>query len=150
MANDLNQCNFIGRLGNDIDTRYMPNGDAVANFSIACGWKSKDKEGAEWVRIVAFGKLAEICSKYLAKGSRIYISGKMRTRKWQDQSGNDRYTTEIVANDMQMLDNKQDAPQSGNYQQSNDAPQSAPPQLNAGAEFEDDIPFNKLQHEYAY
>lgn len=142
MANDLNQCNFIGRLGNDVETRFLPNGDAVANFSIACGWKSKDKEGAEWVRIVAFGKLAEICGNYLAKGSRIYISGGMRTRKWQDQSGNDRYTTEIVASNMQMLDSKQDG-QQGGYQQQASQPeqQSAPAPAPAATEFEDDIPF---------
>lgn len=106
--NDLNQCNFIGRLGGDVETRYLTNGDAVVNFTIACGWKSKDSEGAEWVRIVAFGKLAGICSEYLSKGSRVFISGRIQTRKWQDQQGNDRYTTEIIANQMQMLDSKKD------------------------------------------
>tara|TARA_Y100000593_G_C4133052_1_gene248385 strand:+ start:178 stop:600 length:423 start_codon:yes stop_codon:yes gene_type:complete len=140
MANDLNQCNFIGRLGNDVETRFLPNGDAVVNFSIACGWKSKDKEGAEWVRIVAFGKLAEICDKYLAKGSRIYISGGMRTRKWQDQSGQDRYTTEIVASNMQMLDSKQDGQQDG-YQQQPTQPQQQSAAGAASSEFDDDIPF---------
>ena len=106
MANDLNQCNFIGRLGRDPEMRTMPNGDQVANFSIACGWKSKQKEGTEWINIVAFGKLAEIIGQYLNKGSKIYISGGMRTRKWQDQSGADRYSVEIVAKDMIMLDSK--------------------------------------------
>ena len=106
MANDLNRCDFTGRLGKDPEMRTMPNGDQVANFSIACGWKSKQKEGTEWVNIVSFGKLAEIIGQYLKKGSKIYISGGMRTRKWQDHSGADRYSTEIVAKDMIMLDSK--------------------------------------------
>lgn len=109
MANDLNQCNFIGRLGRDPETRYMPNGDAVTGFSLAVGWKGKDKEGCEWVNIVAYGKLAEICNEYLHKGSQVYISGSMRTEKWQDKQGNDRYTTKIVADKMQMLGGKQEA-----------------------------------------
>ena len=106
MANDLNNCSFIGRLGKDPEIRYIPDGSAVANFSIACGWKTKTKEGTEWINIVAFGKLAEIIGQYLNKGSKIYISGGMRTRKWQDNSGADRYRTEIVAKDMIMLDSK--------------------------------------------
>ena len=152
----INKVIILGNLGNDPETKYMPNGNAVTNISIATSesWKDKqsgqEQERTEWHRVVFFNRLAEIAGEYLRKGSKVYIEGQLRTRKWQDQSGNDRYTTEIVASDMQMLDNKQDAPQSGNYQQSNDAPQSAPPQSNAGAEFEDDIPFNKLQHEYAY
>ena len=109
MARSLNQCNFIGRVGQPIDLRYMPNGNAVANFSIACSDDYKDKqtgqkvERTNWVRIVAFGSLAETCGKWLDKGSQVFISGKLTERKWQDQSGQDRYTTEIVANDMQML-----------------------------------------------
>lgn len=106
MSKDLNQCNFIGRMGQDPDVRYTPSGDAVANISLAVGWKTKDKEGTEWVRVVAFKRLAEIVGQYLSKGSQIYVSGSMRTRKWQDQSGNDRYTTEIVANEIQMLDSR--------------------------------------------
>ena len=106
MANDLNNCSFIGRLGKDPEIRYIPDGSAVANFSIACGWKTKTKEGTEWISIVAFGKLAEIIGQYLNKGSKIYISGGMRTRKWQDNSGADRYRTEIIAKDMIMLDSK--------------------------------------------
>ena len=82
MANDLNQCQFIGRLGRDPEIKYMPNGDPVANLSLACDWKGKDKEGTEWVRIVAFGKLAEIMGKYLRKGSQVFIQGSLRTRKW--------------------------------------------------------------------
>lgn len=103
MSNDLNLCQFIGRLGRDPETRFMTNGDPVCNFSIAVGWKSKDKEGAEWVRISAFGKLAEICGQYLKKGSQVYINGRMQTRKWADKDGVEKYTTEIMADRMQML-----------------------------------------------
>ncbi|HBJ74659.1 MAG TPA: single-stranded DNA-binding protein [Syntrophaceae bacterium] len=103
MANDLNQCQFIGRLGKDPEQRFLPNGDAVVNFSLAVGWKGKDKEGCEWVNVVAFKKLAEIIAQYCTKGQQVYISGKMRTRKWQDKEGQDRYSTEIVADQMQMV-----------------------------------------------
>lgn len=121
MANDLNQCNFIGRLGQDVEIKYLPSGEAVANLSIAVGetWKDKQtgakQERTEWVRGVAFGKLADIMGQYLAKGSKVFIGGKMRTRKWQDQSGADRYSTEIVVKDMQMLDSRQEG---GQQQQS--------------------------------
>ena len=106
MANDLNLCQFIGRLGADPEVRYMADGSAVANFRIACGWKGKDKEGTEWINMTAFGKLAEICGEYLHKGSQVYTAGKQRTRKWQDRDGTDRYTTEIVLEKMQMLGGK--------------------------------------------
>ena len=106
MSNDLNQCNFIGRLGKDPESRNTTSGMAVVNASIACGWKSKDKEGTEWVNLVFFDKLAEIVSKYLRKGSKVYVSGRMQTRKWQDKEGRDRYTTEVVCDRMQMLDSK--------------------------------------------
>lgn len=109
MANDLNQCQFIGRLGKDVETRYLPEGDAVSSFSLACNWKGRDTEGVEWIRIVAFGKLAEICAEYLHSGSQVYISGRMRTRKWQAKDGTDRYTTEIVADRMQMLGGRKDS-----------------------------------------
>ena len=102
MANDLNQCNFIGRLGKDVETRYMPSGEAIASFSIAVGWKSKDKEGTEWVNITAFGKLAEICEKYLAKGSQVFIQGRFKTDKYE-KDGETKYSTKIVADRMQML-----------------------------------------------
>ena len=86
MSNDLNQCNFIGRLGNDPECRYLPNGDAVTNISIAVGESWKDKQGnkqerTEWIKVVAFRKLGEISAEYLRKGSKVYISGKMKTRK---------------------------------------------------------------------
>ena len=135
MANDLNQCQFIGRLGKDPEIKYMPNGDPVANMSIACGWKGKDKEGTEWVRIVAFGKLAEIMGKYLRKGSQVFIQGSLRTRKWQGQDGSDRYTTEIVADKMQMLDSRGD--QNGAQQQAQaDSGHAAP-----STDFDDSVPF---------
>ncbi len=103
MSNDLNSCNFIGRLGKDPEVRYAPNGDAFCSFSIAVGWKSKDKEGAEWVNIVTNGKLAEICGEYLKKGKQVYINGRMTTRKYDDKDGITRYSTEIRADRMQML-----------------------------------------------
>ena len=108
MATDLNLCQFIGRLGKDPETRYMTGGDAVVNFSVAVGWKSKEKEGTEWVRCTAFGKLAEICGQYLKKGSQVYVAGRMATRKWQDKDGQDRYTTEITLDRMQILGSRQD------------------------------------------
>lgn len=136
MSKDLNQCNFIGRLGKDPESRQA--GDTtVCNFSLAVGWKTKDKEGAEWVNVAVFGKLAEICAQYLKKGSKVFISGSMRTRKWTDKDGQDRYTTEIVANEMQMLDGKQDAQSSG--ERSYNANGTLPQQPEA---FDDDIPFN--------
>ena len=138
MANDLNNCSFIGRLGKDPEMRTMPNGDQVANFSIACGWKTKTKEGTEWINIVAFGKLAEIIGQYLKKGSRIYVSGGMRTRKWQDQSGADRYSVEIVAKDMIMLDGK------GSGQESSSRPpaqKSAPERSMPDDYWNDEVPF---------
>lgn len=112
MSKDLNQCNFIGRLGRDPEIKYLPDGKAVANFSIACGddYKAKDGQKVEqtnWVNIVAFGRLAEIIGEYCSKGSRVFVSGKQVTRKWQHKStGEDRYTTEIVASEMQLLDSR--------------------------------------------
>jgi single-strand DNA-binding protein len=112
----MNQCNFIGRLSADPEVRYLQDGTAVANFTIACGEKWKDKQGqqqekTEWVRIVAWRKLGEICGEYLTKGSMVFISGKMDTRKWDDQEGNTRYTTEIVAREMKMIGGRGDGGQ---------------------------------------
>ena len=111
MSKDLNLCQFIGRLGKDVDMRYTSDGKAIANLTIACGESWKDKQGnkqekTEWVRISAFGKLAEIMGQYLKKGAQVYISGRMQTRKWQDKDGQDRYTTEIIADQLQMLDSR--------------------------------------------
>ena len=134
MANDLNQCQFIGRLGKDPETRYMPNGDAVTSFSIACGWKTKDKEGTEWVNVTAFGKLAEICSEYLRKGAQVFIQGRMQTEKYE-KDGVTRYTTKIVADRMQMLGGRSD----GDERQEKPAPKQA----SGGfpADDLDDVPF---------
>jgi single-strand DNA-binding protein len=110
MSNDLNRCEFIGRLGKDPEVRFTASGEAICNFSIAVGWKTKDKDGTEWVRITSFGKLAGICGDYLKKGSQVFIAGRMTTRKWQNKDGVDQYTTEVVADQMQMLGGKSDAP----------------------------------------
>ena len=103
MPNDLNQCNFIGRLGRDPEVRYTPSGTAVASFSLACGYKYKDTEHTEWINIVAFGKLSEIIGEYCTKGKQVFISGRLQTDQWEDKEGNKRYTTKIIADKMIML-----------------------------------------------
>ena len=111
----INKAILIGRLGRDPEVRYTPDGTAVANFSIATseGWKDKDsgekRERTEWHRIVAFGRLGEICGEYLSKGKQVYIEGRIQTREWEDKEGVKRYTTEIVASQMQMLGSREDA-----------------------------------------
>lgn len=120
MANDLNLCLFIGRLGADPETRFAPNGTAVTNIRIAVGKKWKDKNGqtqesTEWVPVVMFSRLAEVAGEYLKKGSRVRINGEFRTRKWEDQQGNARFTTEIVASEMQMLDGRGDGAGQNDY-----------------------------------
>lgn len=107
----INNCMFIGRLGRDPESRFTQSGKTVVNFSIACSEKRGGEEYTEWVNIVVWDKLGEICAQYLQKGSLVYISGRMQTRKWQDQSGTDRYTTEIVAREMKMLGGKSDGKQ---------------------------------------
>lgn len=108
----VNKVILVGNLGQDPDMKYMPNGNAVANISVATSesWKDRDsgekKERTEWHRVVLFRKLGEIAGQYLKKGSKVYIEGKLQTRKWQDKNGQDRYTTEIVADQMQMLDSR--------------------------------------------
>lgn len=106
---DINKCMFTGRLGKDPDMRMTSEGTQIANLSLAVSWRTKGKEGTEWVRVSFFGTPAEICSKYLKKGSRVAVVGRMSTRKWQDQSGNDRYTTEIAGQEMTMLDSRQNS-----------------------------------------
>ena len=112
MARGINKVILVGNLGKDPETRYMPSGKAVTNFSIATSesWKDKQtgeqKEQTEWHNIVMYDRLAEIAAEYLRKGSQVYVEGKLRTRKWQDKEGRDRYTTEIQANEMQMLGGK--------------------------------------------
>ena len=112
MARGINKVILIGNLGNDPDVRYTSGGSPIANISLATSesWRDKEtgdqQERTEWHRIVFFGRRAEFVSEYLRKGSKIYVEGRLRTNKWQDRDGNDRYTTEIVANDVQMLDSK--------------------------------------------
>jgi single-strand DNA-binding protein len=112
MSRGVNKVIIVGNLGKDPETRYMPSGSAVTNLSVATteAWKDKQsgdqQERTEWHKVAMFGRLAEIAAEYLRKGSQIYIEGKLRTRKWQDKEGKDRYTTEIVADEMQMLGSK--------------------------------------------
>jgi len=141
MSNDLNRCEFIGRLGGDVDTRYMTNGKAVSSFSIAVGsqWKNKDgekQESTEWVNCTAFDKLGEICGEYLKKGSQVYVSGRMKTEKYE-KDGQTRYSTKIVIENMQMLGGKSE--QSGSQPK-----ESAPAKQQSKGEFDDfdsNIPF---------
>jgi len=112
MARGINKVILIGNLGSDPEVRYMPNGNAVSTLAVATSetWKDKTsgekQERTEWHRVVCFNRLGEITGEYLRKGSKVYVEGSLRTRKWQDQQGQDRYTTEIVAQDVQMLDTK--------------------------------------------
>jgi single-strand DNA-binding protein len=135
MSNGLNKVQIIGNLGRDPEIRYTNSGSAIANVAVATTFVWKDKDGrkqdkTEWHRIVIFGKLAEIAGQYLKKGSQAYFEGRLQTSKWQDKEGHDRYTTEIVANEMQMLGGRGDAP----------AQQSAP-EMAPAAPISDDIPF---------
>ncbi|MDX1594802.1 MAG: single-stranded DNA-binding protein [Gammaproteobacteria bacterium] len=121
MARGVNKVILIGNLGADPEVRYTQNQSAVANLRLATSeqWRDKqtgeNREQTEWHRVVMFGRLGEIAGEYLKKGSKVYIEGRIQTRKWQDRDGNDRYTTEIVANDMQMLDSRGDGGGSGGF-----------------------------------
>jgi len=175
MARGINKVILIGNIGGDPETRYLPSGGAVTNITVATSesWKDKQsgqsQERTEWHRVVFFNRLAEIAGEYLRKGSKVYIEGSLRTRKWQDKDGQDRYTTEIVANEMQMLDSRggggggapmgsssdsyedmmPSAPQQSSgrsYQQRQPAQAPAPrndppPPSNKFDDFDDDIPF---------
>jgi single-strand DNA-binding protein len=150
MARGVNKVIVVGNLGQDPDTRYMPSGDAVTNISIATSesWKDKQsgeqKERTEWHKVAMFGRLAEIAAEYLRKGSQVYIEGKLRTRKWQDKDGKDRWTTEIIADEMQMLGSRSGsgAPASNDTSRSNDpAGSNSPPPAGSDAPLDDDIPF---------
>lgn len=151
MARGINKVILIGNVGKDPETRYMPSGGAVTNITVATSesWKDKSsgdkQERTEWHRVVFFNKLGEIAGEYLKKGSKVYVEGSLRTRKWQGQDGQDRYTTEIVGSEMQMLDSRGgsasfDAPQQqqSRPQQQQQAPAAAPFPDN---DFDDDIPF---------
>lgn len=159
----VNKVILMGNLGRDPEVRFMPNGDAVCNFSIATtdSWKDKageKQEKTEWHNIVMYRRLAEIAGEYLKKGRPVYIEGRLQTRKWQTKEGQDRYTTEIIADSMQMLGGRDDnsssqssASQKDDFNQapdrasSNDSQPAADTSSNSGAssfdEFEDDIPF---------
>lgn len=138
MARGINKAILIGNLGKDPEVRYMQNGNAVANVSIATNEKWKDKqsgelkEKTEWHNLVFFRRLAEIAGEYLRKGACVYVEGKLQTRKWQDKDGVDHYTTEIVVNEMQMLDGKPKAKPAAAAAAASGAQQG---------EFDDDIPF---------
>lgn len=106
MSNDLNQCNFIGRLGKDPEVKYMPSGEPVTSFSIAVGSKFGDKEHTEWVNVTTFKKLAEICGEYLKKGSQVFITGRLQTDSWEKE-GVKQYRTKVIADRMQMLGAKE-------------------------------------------
>jgi single-strand DNA-binding protein len=151
----INKVILIGNLGQDPETRFMPSGGAVTNVSIATSesWKDKNsgeqQERTEWHRVVFFNRLAEIAGEYLKKGSKVYVEGSLRTRKWQDKDGQDRYTTEIVADQMQMLDSRggsADEDFGGSPQRAAPQSSSRPPEASASKpqsfdDFDDDIPF---------
>jgi len=155
----VNKVILVGNLGKDPEVRYMPSGDAITNITLATtdSWKDKNgekQEKTEWHRVAFFGKLAEIAGEYLKKGSQVYVEGRLQTRKWQDKDGNDRYTTEIVADRMQMLGSRggagggnfevQDRPaSSGGGAPSGGAGGGSKPAKKGGDfdDFEDDIPF---------
>ncbi|OCG01076.1 single-stranded DNA-binding protein [Gilliamella sp. wkB112] len=172
MANrGINKVILVGNLGQDPEVRYMPNGSAVANFSVATSesWKDKqtgeNRDRTEWHRVVVFGKLAEIVGEYVKKGSQVYIEGQLQTRKWQDQSGQDRYTTEVVVNPIggslqilgsrggnsegnessqhwgQSANNVSTAPATAAHAPNQSAPTSQPKAPEPPMDFDDDIPF---------
>jgi single-strand DNA-binding protein len=150
----VNKVILIGNLGRDPETRYMPDGGAITNISIATteNWKDKNgekQEKTEWHRVAFFGKLAEIAGEYLKKGSQVYVEGRLQTRKWQDKDGADKYTTEIVANAMQMLGSRQGMGGGADRgeppaERDGGAKPAGKPAAKAGGkfdDFEDDIPF---------
>lgn len=155
----VNKVILVGRLGKDPETRYMTNGEAVTNVSLATSEKWKDKSGeaqekTEWHNLVFYRRLAEVAGEYLKKGAQIYVEGRIQTRKWQDKEGNDRYTTEILVNEMKMLGSKSGNDESYSDSQSS-APAAAPAARPAAApakarpgggfdNFDDDIPFAPL------
>jgi single-strand DNA-binding protein len=149
MARGINKVILVGNLGQDPETRYMPSGKAVTNLRLATSdsWKDKQtgeqREQTEWHSVVMYDRLAEIAAEYLRKGSQIYIEGRLKTRKWQDKEGKDRYTTEIIASEMQMLGSRGgDRPAAEPRSEPRSAPsQDRVAQPAAAGEFDDDIPF---------
>lgn len=163
----VNKVILVGNLGNDPEVRYMPNGNAVANLSLATSESWKDKQGqvqerTEWHRLTMYKRLAEIAGEYLKQGSQIYVEGKLQTRKWQDQQGQDKYTTEIIVDQMQMLGGRAQIGQGSNdgYQRpsrsnrgnnnSNKPPAQpkTPPMAEPDFDFDDDIPFARFGLQY--
>ena len=155
MARGVNKVILVGNLGRDPEVRYSPNGSAVANVTLATSESWKDKtsgekqEKTEWHRVVFFGRLAEIAGEYLKKGSQVYVEGRLQTRKWQDKEGHERYTTEIVAGEMQMLGSRGGAgAPSDNFNQdqaataeNTSAKKATPSNAAVAGDFDDDIPF---------
>lgn len=155
MARGVNKVILVGNIGHDPEVRYTPGGNAVANVSVATSdvWKDKQsgeqQERTEWHRVVFFNRLGEIAGEFLRKGNKVYVEGSLRTRKWQDKSGQDRYTTEIVASEMQMLDTRNPAATSPSMQADGSEGESAasqetramPNQEMTDEIFDDDIPF---------
>lgn len=139
----VNKAIIVGTLGRDPEVSYMNNGDAICNLSVATSERWKDKSGekqerTEWHRISMFGKLAEIAGRYLAKGSSVYLEGKLQTRKWTDKDGVEKYTTEIIADRMQMLGgNREASRETGREQKPQQSRQQRPP----ADDFDDDVPF---------
>jgi single-strand DNA-binding protein len=136
----INKAILVGRLGKDPEVRYTPDGLMITNFNLATDESRKDKNGervqkTEWHRVVTFGKLAEICGKYLLKGKLVFIEGRIQTRAWDDKDGNKRYTTEIIASDMRMLDAK------GGGRSDDGASYEPPPPFPEGDGMPDDVPF---------
>lgn len=150
MARGINKVTLIGNLGSDPEIRYAPSGTAIVTVNIATssGWKDKQtgemQERTEWHRVVFFNRLAEIVNEYLKKGSKIYVEGSLRTRKWTDKNDIERYTTEIVANEMQMLDSRGGSYNPDQFNKSTSAPQTASKAASPAGDapdFDDDIPF---------
>ncbi|AFT79047.1 single-strand binding protein [Alteromonas macleodii str. 'Black Sea 11'] len=159
----VNKVILVGNLGNDPEVRYMPNGNAVANLSLATSESWKDQQGqiqerTEWHRLTMYRRLAEIAGEYLQKGSQIYVEGKLQTRKWEDQQGQERYTTEVIVDQMQMLGGRTGGNGQANRpdpeQQRNGVPQSRmnqpakPPMPEPDFDFDDDIPFAPIGKQY--
>lgn len=161
MARGINKVILVGNVGADPEVRYLPNGNAVTTLSVATSetWKDKTtgekQDRTEWHRVVCFNRLGEIAGEYIRKGSKLYVEGSLRTRKWQDQQGQDRYTTEIIASDIQMLDSKGNSASNyddmPSFQGTSSPPQQAPTKNHSASaastaqdafdELDDDIPF---------
>jgi single-strand DNA-binding protein len=147
MARGINKVILVGHLGKDPEVRYMPSGNAVCNVTLATSdsWKDKQsgetKDRTEWHNLVFYGRLAEIAGEYLRKGSQAYVEGRLQTRKWQDKSGNDRYTTEIIVGDMQMLGGRGGGGGSADFSASPAAAGASSGPASGPDEFDDDIPF---------